>query len=70
MNNLKEDFIQELINFTGIDNISMDSNLKDDLNLDSLDIIDIIIKLENKFGIEISSDPNYQTIKDLYSQLI
>lgn len=70
MNNLKEDFIQELINFTGIDNISMDSNLKDDLNLDSLDIIDIIIKLENKFGIEISSDPNYQTIKDFYSQLI
>ena len=70
MNKLENEFMQELTNFTGISNISMDSHLKNDLNLDSLDTVEIIVHLENKFGTEISSDPHYQTIRDLYTQLI
>jgi acyl carrier protein len=37
-----------------IDSITSDSSLKDDLDLDSLDVIELLMILEEDFGLEIN----------------
>jgi acyl carrier protein len=37
-----------------IQSITLDSSLKDDLNLDSLDVIELLMILEEDFGLEIN----------------
>ncbi|MBI2338866.1 MAG: acyl carrier protein [Deltaproteobacteria bacterium] len=42
-------------------------NLKDDLCLDSLDIVELIVHLEKKFGVEFDGDtmPSVETVGDM-----
>ena len=42
----------------GIDenNVTMDANLIDDLNIDSLDVVELIMAVEEEFGIEIPDE--------------
>ena len=46
--------------------ISLTTSLKDDLNLDSIDLMVLILKLENWFDITLSNDEveKIETIKD------
>lgn len=49
------------------------ASFKDDLGLDSLDAVDMVIVLEQEFGIKIGKDPKILQIKqlsDLYSYVI
>lgn len=39
-----------------VSEISDDSNLQDDLGLDSLDIVEVVLELETEFGIEIPDE--------------
>ena len=52
--------------------ITADSNLKDDLGVDSFDIMNIIIECEDAFGIRISDEVlgNFVTVKDIEKMLI
>ena len=54
----------------GVDSNELTSEtcLKDDLNLDSLNAVEIIMALEDEFDIEISEDEaeNFETIGDIY----
>lgn len=52
--------------------ITADSNLKDDLGLDSFDIMNIIIECEDAFGVRISDEVlgNFVTVKDIEKMLI
>lgn len=52
--------------------ITADSNLKDDLGLDSFDIMNIIIECEDAFGVRISDEVlgNFITVKDIEKMLI
>lgn len=52
--------------------ITEDSNLKDDLGLDSFDIMNIIIECEDAFGVRISDEVlgNFVTVKDIEKMLI
>ena len=62
--------IRELIvDQLGIDEdmVEMDTNLMKDLSADSLDAVEIIMAIEEDFGIEIPDEDaeNFQTVADL-----
>ncbi|MBW1605160.1 acyl carrier protein [Lactobacillus sp. Sy-1] len=47
------------------DDIKLDTNFKEDLDLDSLDIFEIIDELEDEYDIEIDSDNDMSTVQQL-----
>ncbi len=49
------------------DKITMDSNLRDDFDADSLDLVDIVMSLEDEFLIEIPDDSEdvFKTVGDV-----
>ena len=51
--------------------INLDTNLVDDLNLDSLDIVELMMKMEDEFGIEIPEEDaeGLKTVKDIVTYL-
>lgn len=69
---MKIDVLTEVIkiasNSLGIDasSIKEDSSFTDDLKADSLDVVEIVMSMEDKFGVEIGDDVagKIRTIKD------
>ncbi len=62
-----EEFKQFLDEELGIDEeISLDTNLRDDLMIDSLATTQLVLSLEEKYDIEIEQDElvNLKTVKD------
>ncbi len=51
------------------DTIQPDSQLIEDLKADSLDVVELIMDLENEYGIEIPDDelPKIRTVSDILS---
>jgi acyl carrier protein len=51
--------------------VTADSRLVEDLALDSLDLVGVLMKLEDQFGLQIELDevPNIQTVGDLAAHL-
>ena len=49
------------------DELTMDTHITDDLNADSLDAMEVILKIEEEFDVEIPDDivQTIQTISDL-----
>jgi acyl carrier protein len=47
--------------------IHAETRLVEDLGLDSLDIVGVIMKIEDRFGLQIDVDevPNFQTVADV-----
>ena len=45
--------------------ITMDTNIKEDLDADSLDLFEILNELEDKYDIELDTDDSIQTISQL-----
>ena len=50
-----KDIIVELLGVDS-DKVSMESNFRDDLEADSLDLVELIMAFEEEFGAEISDD--------------
>ncbi len=50
-----KEIIEEKLNADGMD-ISESTSFKDDLNADSLDLFEMVMALEDEFGIEIPSE--------------
>ncbi len=50
-----------------VEDISYDSNILDDLGADSLDVVDLIMSIEDEFGIEVPDEAleNIRTIEDM-----
>ena len=49
------------------DEFTMDANIREDFDLDSLDMVDIIMDIEDEFGVEIAEDAleSLITVKDV-----
>lgn len=69
LNKIKELVAEQL----GIDasELTSETSLKDDLNADSLDLFQIIMSMEEEFGVEIPTEDaeNIHTIGDIESYL-
>ena len=50
------DFLAEQLSIDDVDSISMDSDIIKDFDADSLDIVDMVMTLEDEFGIEIPDE--------------
>ena len=57
----------EQLDIENKNNITMDSELVDDLGADSLDSIDIVMSVEDEFGIEVPDEviENIKTVADI-----
>lgn len=61
------DILAEQLDVENKNNITMDSELVDDLGADSLDSIDIVMSVEDEFGIEVPDEviENIKTVADI-----
>lgn len=61
------EIIAEQLDIESIDTIRMSTTLSDDLEADSLDAVEIIMAIEDEFGIEVSDDvgESFKTIADI-----
>lgn len=61
-----KEIIEDKLNLEGVE-ITAESNFKDDLNADSLDLFELIMALEDEFGVEIPSEDleNIATVGDV-----
>lgn len=48
-----------------VDTITLDTNIKEGLDADSLDLFEILNELEDKYDLELDADENTKTIGDL-----
>ena len=53
------------------DQLSPSASLKDDLNIESLDFVDIAVIIEKKFGLKVKGEEmvNIRTLEDLYNYI-
>lgn len=70
---LQEKVIKLVSEATKMDaaNISLSTSFVDDLNLDSLDMVELMMKMEDEFGVEIPEDEteNLKSIGDVVTYL-
>ena len=59
--------ISEQLSIDDVDSITLDTSLAEDLEADSLDAVEVIMALEDEFGIEIPDEEaeNFKTIADI-----
>ncbi len=62
---VKEIIVNELN--VDAEKVTLEANLKEDLGADSIDAVEVIMSLEDEFGISISDDAaqNIKTVQDL-----
>ena len=59
--------ISEQLSIDNVDSIALDTSLTEDLEADSLDAVEVIMALEDEFGIEIPDEEaeHFKTIGDI-----
>ena len=59
--------ISEQLSIDDVDTITLDTSLTEDLEADSLDAVEVIMALEDEFGIEIPDEESehFKTIGDI-----
>lgn len=65
------DIIAEQLSIDDLDELTLETSLKDDLNADSLDAVEVIMALEEKYDIEIADEDaeNFKTIADIVNYI-
>ena len=65
------DIIAEQLSIDDLDELTLDTSLKDDLNADSLYAVEVIMALEDKYDIEIAEEDaeNFKTIADIVNYI-
>lgn len=62
-NKVKEIIVDQLD--VDADKVKQDTNFKNDLDLDSLDIFEVVDKIEDTYDIEIDTDEGMETVGEL-----
>ena len=59
--------ISEQLSINDVDTITLETSLTEDLEADSLDAVEVIMALEDEFGIEIPDEEaeNFKTVGDI-----
>ena len=52
-----------------VEEIAMDSTFAKDLGLDSLDTVELIMSLEDEFGVSLEIDENLKSVGDLVAMI-
>lgn len=49
------------------DKVTMDSDIMEDFEADSLDVVDLVMSIEDEFGLEVPDDQieNFRTVSDV-----
>ena len=65
-----KEIIQEQLNLDGVE-ITEESSFKDDLGADSLDLFELVMALEEEYGVEIPSEDleNIATVQEIIDYL-
>jgi len=50
--------LQQILSLESTEQIQPDARLRDDLNIDSLGMVDVLLGIEDEFGIRLGSDIN------------
>lgn len=50
--------LQEILSLESTDSIRPEARLRDDLNIDSIGMVDVLLGIEDEFGIRLGSDIN------------
>jgi acyl carrier protein len=61
--------IRKVSNKPHLDDISSDQILQNDLQLDSLDLAELTVNLEAKYGVDIFESSSVSTVKDVLNKL-
>jgi acyl carrier protein len=56
------EIIQEQLNLTGVE-LTEDSSLKDDLGVDSIDMVELVMAFEDEYGIEVQYEELEKKVK-------
>ena len=61
------DIIADQLGIDNVDELTLETSLKEDLDADSLDAVEVIMALEDEFGIDIPDEEaeNMKTIGDI-----
>jgi acyl carrier protein len=51
------------------DSITEATSFSDDLGIDSLDIVELLMSVEEEFGVSIEPDPSIATVGDLMAKI-
>ncbi|KRM09914.1 acyl carrier protein [Paucilactobacillus suebicus] len=65
-----KDIVKDQMDDGTADKIEETTNFKTDLNLDSLDVFEIVDKIEDTFDVEIESDEGIDTVGDLVDYVL
>ncbi|AEN99577.1 acyl carrier protein [Fructilactobacillus sanfranciscensis] len=60
-----KEVVADQLDDVNVDEIQLNTNLKDGLDLDSLDIFEIVDALEDEYDIEIDGDEGIETVQQL-----
>jgi acyl carrier protein len=56
------EIIEEQLNLTGVE-LTEDSSLKDDLGVDSIDMVELVMAFEDEYGIEVQYEELEKKVK-------
>lgn len=70
MENKIKEIISEQFNLD-VEKVNLDTNFQDDLNADSLDLVELIMAFEDEFNLEINDEDvaNIKTVSDALEEI-
>ena len=66
------DIIKEILKVKGLDVeilVNEDTKLREDLSLNSFDLAELTVKIEDKFGVDIFEDGLVKTVGEIFAKL-